>query len=36
MESAETQELLIEKIKSVEDVDLLWLINDFITALITK
>lgn len=36
MESAETQQLIIEKIKSVEDVDLLWLINDFITALITK
>jgi hypothetical protein len=36
VESAEAQELLIEKIKSVEDVELLWLINDFITALITK
>ena len=34
MEAVEAQTLLVEKIEKIEDVDLLWLINDFINALI--
>lgn len=34
MDSAETRALVVEKIKHIEDLNLLWIINDFITALI--
>lgn len=34
MDSAEVQAILERKIESVTDLDLLWIINDFITALI--
>lgn len=34
MDSVETQALIVEKIESITDLSILWIINDFITALI--